>query len=278
MSFFGDYHTHTIYSHGKGTVEENVIAAVKRGLKEIAITDHGFHHMTYNVRKMDWPFIRKDVERMREKYPIIKILLGLESNFVSLKGAVDITAADMKYLDILVCGYHKFVKPERITDQFGFFLPNLLGIAEKRMTVKNTDAYIKALEKYEIDVISHICHAAPVDPVEVAKAAAYFGTLIEVNNKNIKAKTGLSSCTDKQWEKVIETGVEFIVDSDAHRPERVGHFERAETLIERVGLPLERVANWNRTPVFRSHKAKEELLRLAKPVVAADSADNGERR
>ena len=27
--FYGDYHTHTIYSHGKGSVEDNVLAAEK---------------------------------------------------------------------------------------------------------------------------------------------------------------------------------------------------------------------------------------------------------
>ena len=261
MAFFGDYHTHTIYSHGKGTVEDNVIAAVKRGLKEIAITDHGFHHMTYNVRKMDWPFIRRDVERMRKKYPMIKILLGLESNFISLSGNIDITAADMQYLDILVCGYHKFIKPERLRDQLGMFIPNLLGIKNRKMLVKNTDAYIKALEKYEIDIVSHICYTVDVDVAEVAKAAAYYGTLIEINNKNIKSKTFESSCTDRQWEAILKTDAEFIVDSDAHRSDKIGDFEKAEKLIQRVGIPYERIANYERTPVLRSHKAKEELLK-----------------
>ena len=52
MNFLGDYHTHTIYSrkkfipyyHAKGTIEENILEAKKVGLKEIAITDHGFNH------------------------------------------------------------------------------------------------------------------------------------------------------------------------------------------------------------------------------------------
>lgn len=279
MAFFGDYHTHTIYSHGKGTVEENVIAAVKRGLKEIAITDHGFHHMTYNVRKMDWPFIRMDVERMRAKYPMIKILLGLETNLVSLDGNIDITAADMQYLDILVCGYHKFVKPDRLKDQFGCFLPNLfLGTFHKnakRQTVRNTDAYIKALSKFEIDIISHICSGASVDVTEVAKAAAYYGTLIEINNKNIKQKTMCSSCSDKQWEQILKTDVRFIADSDAHRPEAIGHFERAQSLIERVGIPTDRIENWNKLPKLRSHKAKEELLKSGK--IEAPPQIGGER-
>ena len=36
-----DYHTHTIFSHGKGTIADNVEAARSKGLKGIAITDHG---------------------------------------------------------------------------------------------------------------------------------------------------------------------------------------------------------------------------------------------
>ena len=40
MKFLGDYHTHTIYSHGLGMIEHNVIEAVKKGLKQM-ITDHG---------------------------------------------------------------------------------------------------------------------------------------------------------------------------------------------------------------------------------------------
>lgn len=78
MSFWGDYHTHTIYSHGKGTIEENVVRALKSGLKEIAITDHGFRHMTYNVRRMDWKTMRQETEFLKTKYPSINIYLGLK--------------------------------------------------------------------------------------------------------------------------------------------------------------------------------------------------------
>lgn len=264
MAFLGDYHTHTIYSHGKGTVEENVLAAINAGLKEIAITDHGFKHMTYNVRRMDWPFIIRDVERMRKKYPMINILLGLETNFNSLNGNVDITSADMKYLDIVVCGYHKFVQPERIGDIFGFYFPNFLLSTfkkeSKKQLVKNTDAYVKAMEKFDIDIISHINHDAKVDVVEVAKAAKHYGTLIEINNKNVNRKTLEASCKDKQFEQIMATGVEFIVDSDAHRVDAVGDFELAKILIDRVGIPYERIANWDRLPVLRSHRAKQNIL------------------
>ena len=42
MIFFGDYHTHTKASDGKGTVFDNILSASERGLKEMAIADHSF--------------------------------------------------------------------------------------------------------------------------------------------------------------------------------------------------------------------------------------------
>ena len=44
-----DFHTHTTYSHGKGSIEDNVKEAIKKGLKAIAITDHGPGHLTYGL-------------------------------------------------------------------------------------------------------------------------------------------------------------------------------------------------------------------------------------
>ncbi|HQD05151.1 MAG TPA: PHP domain-containing protein, partial [Halanaerobiales bacterium] len=37
MRAYGDYHTHSQYSHGKGNIEGNIEAAIARGLRELAI-------------------------------------------------------------------------------------------------------------------------------------------------------------------------------------------------------------------------------------------------
>ena len=50
MIITADYHTHTNYSHGKGTPEENVLAAIEKGLRRIAISEHAGAHLFYGVR------------------------------------------------------------------------------------------------------------------------------------------------------------------------------------------------------------------------------------
>ena len=70
-----DHHTHTVYSHGKGTIEDNVKEAAAKGLESIAITDHGPGHLTYGRDKNKLPQMRAEIDRRQDKYPQIKILL-----------------------------------------------------------------------------------------------------------------------------------------------------------------------------------------------------------
>src|SRR5690554_3674055 len=41
MRGFADFHTHTVYSHGRGTIADNVAAARARGLAQVGMSDHG---------------------------------------------------------------------------------------------------------------------------------------------------------------------------------------------------------------------------------------------
>ena len=135
MKLYGDYHTHTIYSHGKGTVEENVVKAISVGLKEVAITDHGLKHVVFGLREKKVFKMREEIELLRIKYPEIKIYAGVEANINGLGGTVDLTKENIGWFDIIVAGYHKAVWPKKFTD---FFTYHYSSLHEKLLDRKST--------------------------------------------------------------------------------------------------------------------------------------------
>ena len=245
--YFGDYHTHTVYSHGKGTIEDNVLAARRLGLKQIAVTDHGFGHAAYGVKRAKFPEMRREVERLNAKYPDIRVLLGLECNLISASGDIDLR--EEKLTDVVICGFHKFAWATSLRQTFAFMLPNIAysmtGHASRKDVVRNTDAYIKMLEKHKADILSHLNYAIKADAVEVALACKHFGTLVELNGKRV-------NLTDEEIEKMLENDVDFIVDSDAHSPSKVGDFSVPDSYVQRLHIPAERIANADKIPVFGS--------------------------
>lgn len=252
MMILGDYHTHTVYSHGQGSIEDNVRAAIKVGLKEVAITDHGFYHGSYGVRRMDLPEIRSEVKRLRQKYPEIRIYLGLEANLIDCLGSVDIEDEDDEWLEILICGYHKNVTATSSKEFFNYNLPNLLGGVTKfthKQMVKNTDAYIKALQRYKIDIISHPNYGIKTDVIEIAKAAAHYGTFLELNGKKV-------SMTDQEIEGILKTDAMLIIDSDGHSAQRVGCFDVPFSYVNRLNIPTDRIVNYGKIPSFRRYHEK----------------------
>ena len=254
MPVLGDYHTHTVFSHGHGSIEDNVKAAINLGLKEIAITDHGFWHDFYGVRRMDLSSMIDEVKNIRTKYPQIKIYLGLETNLVDSSGRVDIEDSDDEWMDIMVCGYHKCTGTTRAGEFFGFSLPNFISGLTKfssKQVVRNTDAYIKAIERYKIDIISHPNYGIKTDVKEIAKAAAHYGTFLELNGKKV-------SMTDDEILAILDTGVTLIVDSDAHSPERVGYFGVPLSFVSRLNIPTDRIANFDKLPSFRRYRERSD--------------------
>lgn len=254
MPLLGDYHTHTVYSHGHGSIEDNVVAAINLGLKEIAITDHGFLHKYYGVRRMDLPNMIEDVKSLRIKYPEIKIYLGLESNLIDSTGRVDILDSDNEWLDVLICGYHKCTKASSTKELLSFNLPNFISGLTKFSTkqmVRNTDAYLKALERYPIDIISHPNYGIKTDVKEIAKAAAHYGTYLELNGKKV-------SMSDEEIESILDVGCDLIIDSDAHSAKKVGNFDVPLSFVDRLSIPKERIANFDKLPKLRRHREKSD--------------------
>lgn len=245
MILFGDYHTHTIFSHGKGEILDNAKVAQSKGLKEIAITDHGFGHKLYGIKRDDLESMREKVNEA-QKATGVKIFLGVEANFINRQGDLDINKEDYSKIDLLLAGHHNFVKATTTGDAFAMFYKNMLTSAFKpsKATIdKNTAIYLKALEKNRIDVLTHLNYGMRVNTLEVARAARDVGTFIELNGKRILF-------TDQEMLDMASEGVKFIINSDAHEPLNVGECNTALNLVRRLEIPQDQIVNVNKLPVF----------------------------
>lgn len=244
MAFWGDYHTHSIYSHGKGTVEDNVRAAAEKGLKEIAITDHGICGYPQNMHPADFEPFLVEVQRCRELYPDIRVLAGVEANLVSQYGEIDMTRSAEDRLDIIICGFHTVRFPDRVSAMIKLWMPNVMPTKNMRSRkVKNTEAYIRAMREYRVSVIAHPLRQFACDLKTLGEAAKEYGVYIELNGK---------SClfTPEDFEVLGKTGCEFICSSDAHTPDRIGDFSAVEKF-DAAGLDRSLIANWERFPTLR---------------------------
>lgn len=250
MKLIGDYHTHTIYSstpkpsarHAKGTIRENAEVALAKGLKEIAITEHGPGHYLYGLRQKNIPKMRDEIDRLNQEFGPrgLKILLGIESNIIGLDGTLDIDEKFLKYMDVLLMGYHYGALPKGIRDGMGLYLLNPISkripIGKEKAMELNTKAYIKALKRYPVDLITHPGSKAKIDIVEVAREAYKRGTALEISSKH-------SELSVENIKKLLDEDVIYMVNSDAHRPEDVGNVENGIRKAREAALPLDRIKN-----------------------------------
>lgn len=253
MILLGDYHTHSTYSrhgHGKGSVLENASVAANKGIKQIAITDHGYNHPVFGIRKKDVADLKEDIYNAKEVSGV-DILLGIEANMTSFDGDVDLGEEDLEDFDIILMGHHKFVLGNRkyidtINLQATNGLLRIFTPSQERVS-KNTTSFLKALDKYPIDIITHLNYGAPTDTLAVARTAREKGVYIELNGKRI-------NFTDQEIITMANEGVKFIVNSDAHSPERVGECNKPMNLIYRLGIPTSLIANMDKLPKFKKKR------------------------
>lgn len=263
MAFWGDYHTHTTYSrnggklHGKGSVFDNARAAARNGLKELAITDHGYGHV-YGVKgEAAFAALKADCLKAQEETGV-KIYAGLENNLNPKSGKnenippfINLTDGVLSELQIVQGGYHAFVGIPRLINNTAFWTRNVIFgfMPTKKLIAHNTEAYIRMIDEYPVDFIGHLNRGIIADAVAVAEYAHGKGVYIELNGRHRSLKKS-------EVKEMISRGVEFVCNSDAHNADNVGNMALGEQMIRECEIPLELVANWDRLPEFRSRNFK----------------------
>ena len=240
MNIEVDTHTHTIASgHAYSTLAENVAAAATRGIKLLALTEHGpampgSPHIWFFRNMRVIPRIMNGVG----------ILRGIEANIINFAGELDIDSTLQPHLDIVLASLHEPV------------------VTPATRTI-HTEAVIKAMASGQMDVFAHGGNPVfPIDVDEVAKAAVAYNVLVEINNSSFTTSRpgSKNNCAALAEAVAINCG-KLTFGSDAHIACNVGRFDECITFIKEIGIPEDQIISSSCTNVltFLSKKDKPNL-------------------
>ncbi|SMB88522.1 putative hydrolase [Thermanaeromonas toyohensis ToBE] len=224
-----DLHTHTIASgHAYSTVKELAEAAQAKGLKMIAITDHGLAmpggpHEYYFHNLISLP----------RKIGEVEILRGVEANIIDEEGHLDIPENLLEKLDIVLAGFHVAT---------GF---------DGRSQEEYTRAALAVLANPHVHVLVHPGNPDfPLDLEAIAQAAAANRKALEFNNNSFfySRPGSLPRCQLlAQLAKKYKAPV--VLSSDAHVFTAVGNFMRAWQVVRGAGINEDQILNLTVTRV-----------------------------
>lgn len=248
MKIIADLHTHTKYSHGKGSVIDNVSVALGRGLEAIGITDHGPRSAPWvGTPVRSFAAMRREVAEVDRRAVGIRVLAGAECNIISAKGDLDVPAPIRHSLDIVLAGLHPGILPATGRDWLLLTGHNLLArfsdALRKKARAINTQAVCQAVYQNEIDVITHPGYHLDIDTTELARACAQRDTALEINARHHEMTVAYVRAAARQ-------GVRFVINSDAHRPADVGNLARGIAVAMAAGLEPEQVVNSEKGGLF----------------------------
>jgi histidinol phosphatase-like PHP family hydrolase len=217
-----DLHIHSEFSPcSKDTnVQDIALVAEGKGLKRIAITDHG------TVKRPSWlPAYFSEIEKARKKTQI-DILTGMEVN-IRPDGTLAVDNGILRNLDVVIGALHT--------------LP-VLGILRKKSILEEYEAIIlKALEVSSFRILAHPTgllwskRISSEIAEEIIRGLKERGVAVEMNyHHRDPSLEFLRRC--------IKSGLEITPSSDAHKLMDIGHFEWFEHQLAQIREPI----NWIR--------------------------------
>lgn len=240
-----DYHTHTTYSHGTGSIADNVRAAHEKGLREIAITDQGAGNIAHGMGYAKLGKMRAEIAALRTQYPDVKVRLGVEANIQRKAPYMDVVEQSYRQFDLVLAGYHHAVWGAGSLQNRSYLKKHMPQddpqTAAPKLLEKNTRMVINCLYYAEnhlmhIHTLTHPGDKGPFDIDQIAYACARTKTLMEICGTH-------PYLTVEGIREAAKHNVKFIIGSDAHRPEDVGMFvPQLERALE-AGLDIKRIVN-----------------------------------
>lgn len=226
----GDVHMHTSETDGTRTILEMAEAAIERGRKYIAITDHSKNLAMTNG--MDDKRTLAHAARVRqvnaELAGRIHIFTGIECDILA-DGSMDLADETLAQLDIVIASVH-----------------SKFDLSEAEQTAR----VLRALDNPYVRILAHptgrkLLRRDPykIDLEQVFKRAAQLGVAVEHNAA--PARTDLS---DSHMRLAKSLGCRIVINTDAHATEEMEYFHDGIVQLRRAWLTPADVLNTQPTP------------------------------
>jgi DNA polymerase (family 10) len=198
-----ELHTHSPWSDGKVSIKEMALAALKRGYKVLAITDHSPSlGITQGVTLKDLQDQRAEIDAVQKELgDSILILQGSEVE-IKADGSLDYADEVLAELDIVFASLHVSLRQPR----------------EQIM-----QRLLNAIRNPHVDVIGHPTgrlipdrEGADLNMEAVFAEAAQSGVALEIS-----AHPERLDLSDIHARQAIEMGILLSINTDAHSPEEL---------------------------------------------------------
>ncbi|HEY1995092.1 MAG TPA: DNA polymerase/3'-5' exonuclease PolX [Edaphobacter sp.] len=221
----GDLHMHTDATDGRDTIRQMAEAALARGLKYIAITDHSKNLAMTNG--MDDARALAHIKNIRkvdaEMKGTIRVLPGIEVDILA-NGVLDLDDSTLAQMDIVVASVH-----------------SNFNQSIEEMTTR----VLRALENPYVRILGHPTgrkvlgregYAINIDLI--LKRAAELGVAVEHN-----ANPARADLNDLNLRLAKQYGCKIVVDTDAHSTEELDQMRYGITQLRRAGLTSADILN-----------------------------------
>lgn len=193
-----DLHTHTTWSDGKLSIREMAQAAIRRGLKVLAVTEHsGSLGVAGGLSVEELAAHRAAIDEVQaELGDAIRLLQGSEIE-IRADGSLDYPDEVLAQLDIVIASLH-------------------VSLRQPRQQV--TERLLNAIRNPHVDVIGHPTgrmipnrEGADLDMDAILSAALEHGVALEIN-----AHPARLDLDDIYARRAIEMGILLSINTDAH--------------------------------------------------------------
>lgn len=235
----GDVHMHTTWSDGAESIEEMVELSIARGYEYMAITDHSkFLRVANGLNEKRLRSQREEIERLRNVYPEIKLLAGVEMD-IRPDGSLDFEDDFLQEMDYVIAAIHSSFNQSE--EEIMRRLENAMENPYVKQIAHPTGRLLGRRDGYKVNM------------ERLLDKAKETNTALELN-ANPK-RFDLSS----EWvNKAQEKGVKLVINTDAHNGESLNFMNEGIGVARRGMIKKETVINTFSYEAFMDFISKKE--------------------